>query len=500
MPQEIVQSIFTPVNLLMMNIGMAAGIIIGALPGLNVIFAIAVLLPFTFDLDSLAGMYLLLGSYCGATYGGSISAILINTPGTPSACATILDGYPLAKKGRAGDALKAALIGSTFGGILSCFALMFFAPLIAKIALKITSPEYFALCVFGLTAVIGLSEKNVIKGLIMGMIGLLLSTVGIDSQQGVQRFMFGNMQLLAGFKVAAVMLGVFALSEVLFKSREVIQGNTGVTNVIKFQKATIKLKDMFKYWKTMIKSSLFGIIIGAVPGTGGAISAMFSYNEAKRSSRTPEKFGKGSIEGVLAPETGNNAVTGATLIPLLTLGIPGDAAVAVLLGALTMQGITPGISLFSSNSIWVYAIMGGLLLINIFMLLQGQAFIRGFVNIVKVPVVIMLPCIVILCSVGSFALANTMFDVFVMAAFGLFGYVMKKLDFPIAPLPIGLVLGNLTETNLRRSLMLSGGNPMIFFTRPISAFILAIAFLSLLMPYIRKLIDKKKAARAQARG
>lgn len=498
MLQEIVQSMLTPINLIMMNIGLAAGIIIGGLPGLNVIFAIAVLLPFTFDLDSLAGMYLLLGAYCGATYGGSISAILINTPGTPSACATMFDGYPLAQKGRAGDALRAALVGSTFGGILSCFALMFFAPMIAKIALKITSPEYFALCVFGLTAVIGLSEKNVIKGLLMGMFGLFLSTVGIDSQEGVQRFMFGNMQLLGGFKVAVVMLGAFALSEVISKSREVYRGETGNANIAKFGKSTIKLKDILKYWKTMIKSSLFGIIIGAIPGTGGAITAMFSYNEARRSSKNPEKFGNGSIEGVLAPETGNNAVTGATLIPLLTLGIPGDACVAVLLGALTMQGITPGISLFSSNSIWVYAIMGGLLLINVFMLLQGHLFIRGFVNIIKVPVIIMLPCIVVLCSVGSFAISNVMFDVFVMAAFGLIGYAAKKLDFPIAPLPIGLVLGNLTETNLRRSLMISGGNPLIFFTRPISAVILAVSFISLLMPYIRKMIDKKKAAKAQA--
>ena len=492
---DVLHTILEPINLLMMNVGLAAGIIIGALPGLNVIFAIAVLLPFTFNMGSVAGMYLLLGAYCGATYGGSISAILINTPGTPSACATMLDGYPLAQKGRAGDALNTALIGSTFGGMISCFALLFFAPMLATVALKITSPEYFALCVFGLTAVIGVSGDKVIKGLIMAVIGLLISTVGIDASEGVPRFMFGNMHLLAGLNPATVMLGMFALSEILVKSQQVYGESSDLKSIITFKKSVIKMKDIFKYWKTMIKSSIIGVIIGAIPGTGGAISAMFSYSEARRTSKHPEEFGKGSIEGILAPEVGNNAVTGATLIPLLTLGIPGDAAVAVMLGALTMQGITPGTALFSSGNVWVYAIMGGLVLINAFMLLQGKFFIRGFANITRVPLIVMLPCIMILCTVGSFALSNTMFEVFVMAGFGLFGYIMKKMDYPIAPLTIGLVLGNLTETNLRRSLMLSHGSPMIFLTRPISACILVFSLLLLFWPIFKKMMDKRKAAK-----
>lgn len=489
---QILKSIFTFENLLMMNVGMAAGIIIGCLPGLNVIFAIAVLLPLTFGMESLAGMYLLLGAYCGATYGGSISAILINTPGTPAATATLFDGYPLARKGRAGDALNAALFGSVVGGLISCVFLVFFAPALAQIALKITSPEFFALCIFGLTAAVGIAGDNVIKGLIMAGIGLFISTVGIDATEGIQRFMFGNMKLLSGFKPATVMLGMFAMSEVLIKSKELFTGEDSLTETVVFQKAKMRIRYYLNYWKTMLKSSIIGVIIGAIPGTGGAISAMFSYNETRRSSKTPEKFGKGSIEGVLAPETGNNATTGATLIPLLTLGIPGDAAVAVLLGALTMQGITPGSALFAEGSIWVYAIMGGLFIINIFMLLQGSVFIRGFANITKVPIRVLLPCIMILCTVGSFAISNSTFDVFVMVAFGLFGYVMKSLGFPLAPLSIALVLGNLTETNLRRSMALSYGDPSIFFTRPISALILAIAFLSLFYPYLKKFFAKRK--------
>ncbi|MGI5963825.1 MAG: tripartite tricarboxylate transporter permease [Lawsonibacter sp.] len=489
------QDIFTLSNILMMNVGMVAGILIGAMPGLNVIFAIAILLPLTFGMDSLAGMYLMLASYCGATFGGSITAILINTPGTANAAATVFDGYPLAQKGRAGDALKTALVGSTIGGILSCIALLFFAPKIAKIALHVASPEYFALCVFGLASVVGLSNGNVIKGLAMGIIGLALSTVGIDATDGVQRFMFGNSQLLAGFRPATVMLGIFAVSEVLIKCRNISKEDLN-QQAIPFQKATIRIVDILKYWKTILKSSIFGIVIGAIPGTGGAIASMLSYNEARRGSKNPQEFGKGCIEGVLAPETGNNAVTGATLIPLLTLGIPGDAAVAVLLGALTMQGVTPGAALFAEGSTWVYAIMGGLLLINVFMFLQGQLFINLFVNITKVPILILLPCIVVVTTMGAFSIANTTFDVFVMVAFGLFGYVMRSFNFPIAPLAIGLVLGNLAETNLRRSLLLSKGSVSIFFTRPISAAILLLAFLLLFSPAIKKLIGKYKTRKS----
>lgn len=491
---DVIKTIFEPMNLLMMNVGIAAGITIGALPGLNVVFAIAVLLPLTFGMESVAGMYLLLGTYCGAVYGGSISAILINTPGTPAACATVFDGYPLAAKGRAGDALKTALIGSTFGGIVSCLALLFFAPQLAKVALHIGAPEYFCLGVFGLCTVIGLAGDKVIKGTIMAILGLLLSCVGIDSFEGCSRFMFGNMQLLAGIKPVTVMLGIFALSEVFIKSQQSFSDSSTGHSVV-FQKASIKLKEIFRYWKTLIRSSVLGIIIGAVPGTGSAISSTLAYNEAKRASKHPEEFGTGCVEGILAPECANNAITGATLIPLLTMGIPGDGAVAVLLGALTMQGITPGLSLFSDGSTWVYVIMGGLLIINIFMLLQGSVFIKGFAHITRVPLIILLPCIMTLSVVGAFAIANSPFDVLLLIAFGLFGFVMRKLDFPIAPLTISLVLGNLMETNLRRSLILSQGSPTIFFTRPISLVILLISLLSLLSPLYRSWRTNHKKAK-----
>lgn len=494
MLQDILLGIFNPESLLMMNVGLAVGVIIGALPGLNVIFAITVLMPLTFDMSATAGVLLLLGAYCGAMYGGSITAILINTPGTPASVATTFDGYPLAKKGRAGDALKTALVGSTFGGLFSALMLLLMAPTIAKLILNVGSPEYFSLCVFGLFAAVGIAgEGNVVKGIIMALLGLLLSTVGMDSFLGTARYTFGQPKLLAGLKPAVLMLGTYALSEVLMKSRELYVGKYQEVPKVTFQKAKIKILEILKYWKTMIKASLLGTVIGAVPGTGGAIAAMFSYTEARRSSKDPKEFGQGAVEGVVAAETANNAVTGATLIPLFTFGIPGDAAVAVLLSALTMQGITVGTQLFTGGNPWIYIIMGGLILVNLCMLLQGSLFIKLFANVTRVPLTVILPIITVLCVMGTFSIANSAFDIRIMLVFGLLGFLMKRFQFPIPPLTIGLVLGELMEANLRRSLLLSKGSFTIFFTRPFSLVILLISFASLFYPYISAAVKKRRA-------
>lgn len=496
MLQQVLSELFTFQNLLMMNIGLAAGIIIGALPGLNVIFAITVLMPITFDMPSVAGMMLMLGAYCGAMYGGSITAILLNTPGTPASVATTFDGYPLAKKGRAGDALKTALVGSTIGGLISALLLLTLAPTIAKLILNVGSPEYFCLCIFGIFAAIGIAGGgSITKGVIGALIGLFLSTVGMDAFEGTARYTFGEPKLLAGLKEAVLMLGTYALSEVLLKSREIYVGMYKPVPKVTFKKATIKIWEILKYKATLIKSSLIGTVIGAIPGTGGAIAAMFSYTEARRASKNPEEFGEGCIEGVLAAETGNNAVTGATMIPLLTFGIPGDAAVAVLLSAMTMQGITVGTQLFTSGNSWVYIIMGGLVVINLFMLFQGSVFIKAFANVTRVPLSIIMPIVAILCTMGTFAIGNSHFDIRIMLVFGLVGFLMKRFKFPIPPLTIGLVLGKLMESNLRRSLLLSGGSFSIFITRPFSLVILIISFASLFYPMIRAAIAKKKEAK-----
>lgn len=487
----VLQGIFTLSNLLWMNIGVASGIVIGVLPGLGSNFAITVLLTLTFGMDSYAGIFLLLGAYCGATYGGSISAILINTPGTTNAVATTFDGYPLAKQGRAGDALNAALFASTIGGLLSALALLFFAPQLAKVVLLIASPEYFCLCIFGLCAVVSIAGSNVIKGLISACFGLLLSCVGMDPIYGTSRLMFGNYKLLAGFKVVIILLGCYAMNTVFLNFKSAFLNAKTGDKPIEFTKSSMRLVDVLKYWKTLIRSSVYGIVIGAIPGTGAALASMLCYNEARRHSDHPESFGQGEIEGVVAPECGNNAVTGATLIPLLTMGIPGDSCMAILLGALTMQGISPGIALFSEGSIWVYVIMGGLVCINIFMLIQGRLFVRAFASCAKIPIAVMLPCIIVVCCMGAYSIGTT-FDIAAMLAFAAIGYAMKRFDFPIPPVAIGVVLGTLCETNLRRSLAIYGNDLTVFLTRPVSLFILFLCVLFLFGAKFKKLLKKEK--------
>ncbi len=489
---EIFSTIFTFNNVLMMFIGVFAGIIIGVLPGLGTTFAVTVLLTITFGMDSYSGMYLLLGAYVGSVYGGSITAILINTPGTNSAVATAFDGYPMAEQGRAGDALNAALFASTIGGLVSAFALMFFAPQLAKVVNLIASPEYFCLCIFGLCAAVSVAGNNRIKGLICACFGLLIACVGMDPAYGTNRFTFGYYRLLGGFRFSTVMLGAYAMSTVLIKCHEAYISGTKGAEPIQFHRSNFHFHHTFRYWKTLIRSSIYGVVIGAIPGTGSAISAMLGYNAAKRGSKNQENFGKGEIEGVIAPECANNAVTGATMIPLLTMGIPGDGATAVLLGALTMQGVIPGKQLFSEGSIWVYAIMGGLIVVNLVMLLQGSVMIRLFANVTRVPLTVLMPCIVVTCFMGAYALGNSTFEIVVMIAFGMIGYLMKRFDFPIPPLTIALVLGSLCESNLRRSMLVSHNNWAVFVTRPVSVLILLLAVAFMLIPTINKFLQERK--------
>lgn len=491
-------SIFTLNHLLMMNIGILVGILIGAAPGLSVSFAVTVLLTMTFHMDSLAAMFLLLGAYSGGMFGGSITATLINTPGTANAVCTAIEGYPLSRKGRAGDALKCALVSSAVGGLLSCVALAFFAPLLAKIIVNVASPEYFALCCFGIFASIGLEGTDLnklFKGIISAAFGLLLGCVGADPVFGTNRFSFGSYHLLSGIQMISALLGAYALGQVLENCKNVFLHGDEKLKVPKVDKASMSIIDILYHWKLLLKSSLIGIVVGAVPGTGGAEAMMFAYNEAKRNSKHPEEFGHGCVEGIIAAESANNAVTGAAMIPMLTLGIPGDAVMAILLGALTMQGITPGPNLFTTENMWVYAIMGGLFVINIFMLIQGSLFLKPFTQVAKIPQSLMIPCITVMCIMGAFAIGNNTFEVFVVIMFGLIGFIMKKFGFPVTPMCIALVLGTLFETSLRRALILSDGNWRVFFTRPISCAIIILSFAALLYPIISNMLVVKRKRR-----
>lgn len=486
---SVLSSLITLENLLWINIGMAGGIIVGALPGLTGTMCIALLLPLTYGLNPITGILLLLGVYCGGIYGGSITAILINTPGTPASAATALDGYQMAKKGHGLKALHDALSASTIGGLFSCIVLLFAAPPIAAFALRFGPSEYFALALFGLTIIASVGGKSQIKGLLMGFVGLLISCVGIDPMDGVSRFTFGINRMQGGIDTIPVLIGLFAITEIMNKGRD-LHKNMGTA--LKVEKEKIAFSDVLKYKMTLLKSSILGVFIGAVPGTGAAISSFLAYNEAKRSSKTPEEFGHGCEEAVVASESANNAVTGATLIPLLTLGIPGDTNTAVLLGALTMQGIAAGPQLFVQHKEWVYTIMLGLIVVNLFMYLQGRLFIRGFVNITKIPTHTMVPILVVLCVIGAYAIDYSVFNAVLMVAIGIFGYFVTKLDFPLTPMVIGLVLGKLCESNLRRALIVSKGNWSTFFTSPISCFFIVLSVVMLVLPYVKKKVDARK--------
>lgn len=474
---------FSLMNLLFMNLGVAIGIVFGALPGLSGGVAIVLFMPFTFYLDPVVSLSWLLGMYCGGTYGGSITAILINTPGTAASAATAMDGYALAKKGKPVKALMTALVASCIGGLISTFMLIFISPLLSKIALKFGPAEYFSLAVFGLSIIAGVSGKNIFKGLLMGCLGMFVIMIGMDPMDGVQRLTFGNLYLAGGIDMIPALIGLFALSEMFNKAKGIEK--IEVTADFNQKDDRLTREELRGCIKTIVKSSGIGTLIGALPGTGAAIASFISYNEAKRVSRHPEEFGNGSLEGIAASEAGNNGVTGATLIPLLSLGVPGDMVTAILVGAFLMQGLTPGPTLFKNNLPLVYGIMISLLAINVFMYIQGRYFVKLFAQVNRIPMQAMIPVLFVLCVVGVFVANNSMFDVKMILIFGALSYVAGKLKLPVTPLLLGIVLGPMAEQNFRRALSLSKGSLMIFVTKPISLFFLILVAVTIVL-FVRK--------------
>jgi len=469
---------------LMAFLGVFSGIIVGVIPGLTASMAIALLIPFTYALPPIAGISLLLGVYCGGVYGGSITAILIGTPGTPAAVATLIDGYPMARKGDAGKALYYATVGSFVGGVFSCIVLTLVAPKIAAVALRFGSPEYFALAVFGISIVSSISGEEIIKGLSVACVGLLITTIGYDPIGGLPRFTFGQMQLTGGISFIPALIGLFAVSQVIeeVEIKTVLSGIEVTTDV----KPTITWEETLSYWKEFIRASVIGTIVGIIPGTGTGIASYLSYNESRRFSRYPEKYGTGIPEGVIASETANNAVTGGALVPLLTLGIPGDGITAIILGGFLIQGIVPGPELFRQNIQLVHGLFIMLFLANVFMLILGLLGIGLFSKIMNVPKNVLLPIILVFCFIGSYSLSNNMFDVWITLSFGVIGYVLNRFQYPLSPLILGMVLGPIAEANLRRALLQSGNDISVFVRRPISAIFLLLAAIGLLLPAIKK--------------
>jgi putative tricarboxylic transport membrane protein len=471
-----------PINFLFVFIGVTAGIIVGALPGLTATMGVALLIPFTFGLDPVRGLLMLLGLFCGGIYGGSISAILIGIPGTPAAAATVLDGHPLCKKGLAGKAIGMATIASFFGGTVGALTMSFCSPQIAKIALKFGPPEFFALAFFGLGIIITVSGKSILKGLISGIFGLMITVIGFDPLSGAPRLTFGSRELLGGITFIPALIGLFGYSQVFQGIEKIL-----VLPTVKSELKNIipKLKEIKGVFKTMVKSAFLGTFIGSVPGTGCDIAAFVSYGEARRASKNPEKFGTGILEGVAAAETGNNGATGGAMIPMLTLGVPGDAVTAVLMGALTIHNFQPGPLLFRDHPEVVYPIFAGMILVQFVMLGVGLGGARFFARIINVDRRIMTPIIFLLCVVGSYAMRFSFFDVGVSLIIGIIAYFMNYYGFPGSPILLALILGPMVEQNMRRSLIISHGDPLIFVTRPISAAFIIIGIFIMITSYFR---------------
>ena len=486
--------LFTLENILWINIGVFVGSVFAAIPGLSVILCVILFLPVTYTMTAIPGMMFLLGIYCAGGYGGSVSAILINTPGTPHAAATMLDGHPLSEQGRTKAALKIALYASTFGGVFSALMLLFLGPQVAKVAAQLGTAEYFMVCVFGLTIIAGVSGKSIIRGLISACLGLLISCVGTDPMTSYDRFTFGISRLYLGLDLAICLIGLFALVEILAKAEKRLGSLNLDTTKIK-DDGKITREEYKRMARPVIMSSIIGVMVGIIPGTGASEASWFSYNTAKNLSRHPEEFGHGSVEGIAAAESANNAVTGATLIPLLTLGIPGDGTVAIMLSALMINGLNTGLSLFTTDGDIMYAIMLGLILVNLFMLLQGKFLTTLFAKVVSIPQEILTPIIVIFCFAGAYSVNENYFDVGVALIFGVLAWVLRKLDLPPVPILLGLVLGSMTETNFRRALLISDGSPSIFFQSIYCKIFLALIVVAL-AAIIRGKLKEAKAAKA----
>ncbi|MEI7670612.1 MAG: tripartite tricarboxylate transporter permease [Deltaproteobacteria bacterium] len=476
-------------NLLYCTVGVFCGQVIGVLPGIGAPTAIALLLPLTFSVNPTSAIIMFAGIYYGVAYGGTITSVLINVPGESSTVMTCLDGYQMALKGRAGAALSIAAIGSFFAGTVSIVLLMSCAPALAKFALRFGPAEYFGLAImaFGLLTVFGSGPP--FKIIISTIAGLLISTIGLDVGSGIPRFAFGQPALLGGIDFIVVICGIFGLAEV-FNSIENPEGGILV-------KDKMKLRDVFLTWEEWVGSrmaifrgGIIGFLIGLIPAGGITTASFLAYMAEKKVSKHPETFGKGDIAGVAAPESANNAASISGFAPLLALGVPGSPTTAVMLAGFMMWGIRPGPMLFTNNADLVWGLIASMYVGNVLLLLMNIFLIPAFVAMLRIPYSIMMGFIIIFASIGAYSVNNNMFDVWMMVGFGLLGYAMKKLNYPIVPLVLAMVLGRLAENSLRQTLTISAGNFDIFYTRPITAFFLLVALLAYCSPLIRMGLKK----------
>ncbi len=485
-----------PFSWVLIMLGLGAGILFGALPGISASMGVVLMLPFTYKLDALHALILMVATYSGGVYGGSITAIMFNIPGTPEATPTTFDGYRMTLKGQAGKALGTAITCSAFGGAFSVVMMALIAPVLAKIALSFGPADYAAVAFLGLSAVAGLGHGpgDQLRTLLSVTMGLLLATVGIDAITGIPRFTFGSPAFLGGIKFIPVMIGAFAGAEVLGQIEK--RRKEGEKQVFFREGITAQLpslKELLVMKWTIIKSAFIGLGIGILPGAGATIASFVSYGEAKRSSKQGHLFGTGIMEGVAAPETANNASTGGAMIPLLTLGIPGSGTTAIILAVFLIYGIQPGPLLFSTNPVLVYSVIVGMFIANLLMVFGGMLGVKMFVQFLKLRYYIIGTSILLLSAVGSFGLNNDIDDVWIFLAFMVVGYFMKRYKFSVAALVLGLVLGRLIENNLRRALIIEHFSWSGVLMHPLTLLLFIITIFALMWPYISVFLSKKKA-------
>ena len=486
-------SLADPMIWLLIFAGTVFGVVIGALPGLTSTMGVALLVPVTFGMSPEMGLALLGAIYCSSTYSGAISAILINIPGTPANCCTLLDGYPMTQKGQSGRAIALATSASAFGGFVSIFALLFLAPPLAEFALKFGAQEYFLLALFGVSVIASLSERNMLKGLWAGALGLFLSIIGMHPLTGDIRFTAGIAELYSGLPIVIALIGLYSIPEVI---ASIGGAENSLKQVNKVGDGVFaQMMELFRYKMLSARATVVGIIVGIVPGAGSSIASFVAYDDAKRSSKTPEVFGTGSPEGIIASEASNNAVVGGSLVPALTLGIPGNAVSAVLLGGLMVHGLKPGPTLFIENSAIVYSFIMSLFVSNLAFIPVGLFIARYGVKLIETPPSVLGPLVIGLAVIGSYAINMSVVEIMLMLVIGLIGFLMKEFDVPREPMVLGLVLGTMAEGELARAFSLVHGSvPMLLksmVSSPLSLIIIALTLLSLWQG-VRKQLQNKK--------
>lgn len=482
-------------------IGVVGGMIIGALPGFSAAMGVSLLIPLTYGMSPIAALVMLTAMYTSAIYGGSITAILCHTPGTPASAATAIDGFQLTKQGRGMEAMGVATVCSGIGGTVSAIAMLFIAPALGAFSLKFSVLEYFLLSLFGLTVIASLAGDSVVKGMFSGILGLLLGCIGLDAISGRPRMTLGSLNLEDGINFVPALIGLFSVSQVMSLAWDVYHGKKG--SVVEDEE-NLKHGRPLPSWSeaktlipTTIRCSIVGTIVGIIPAAGAGVSSWICYSMGKKFSKHPEKFGHGALEGVASCETGNNAATGGALIPLITLGLPGSSVAAILLGGMMIHGLTPGASMFTKHASTTYAIMIGFLFANILMAVIGIFAARRIARVSSLPMGVLAPVILALCAIGTYAIRGNMFDVGVMVVFGLLGFVLKRCGFAAPPMILGMVLSEICESNWRRAIILAqakGGMLSYFFSRPIAIVLTILILASLFSPVLMNYVNKKSRA------